>query len=238
MKIGIVIPTLNEEGFLENTIARINAMAFDLSRIEIVVVDSGSTDATVNLAEQTDAKVYCKPTFKGNKYMSLNLGAKQITCNALFFLDADCLVPQHFDLHIENVLYRSKVVGGAFEFQMEKGGTLVYLIIQFINRIRYRITKLYYGDQGVFCLKDTFDKIGGFPKEPIMESAYFCRLLKKEGKLRLIHSPVISSIRRFKDGGIHRVFWKDFWIWVQFWLGLDISRYAQNYWHENEKRTA
>ena len=131
------------------------------------------------------------------------------------------------------VLSSGKVVGGAFEFQMNERG-FSYGIIELINRIRYRLYADYFGDQGLFCTKDVFDQLGGFPDQPIMEAAYMCRLLRTKGKLKLAKPKLISSVRRFENGGKWTVFFKDAIIWIQFLLGMNIKRYADGYWAKNE----
>jgi len=241
MKLSVIIPTLNEQGYIKKTIKSLQDRCAFPEQMEIVVVDAGSSDRTVDIARPLDVQLFVRPAFKKLKYKSLNFGADRSSGDALLFLDADCTVPQDFDLKIDGVLNQAAVAGGAFEFKMEPSDTTnrienwAFRLVELINQIRYCITKLYFGDQGVFCTKEAFDRIGGYPEKRIMESAYFCRLLKNQGKLKLIKTPLISSVRRFQNGGMLKVFWKDFWIWVQFWLGFDIDRYADRYWEENEK---
>ena len=170
----------------------------------------------------------------GFKYKSLNVGAGLAEGSFLFFLDADCLVPKGYDELIKKALNMDDVVGGAFEFQIEQGGFMLFWA-QWFNRTRYRITQNYFGDQGVFCRKETYARIGGYPDQPIMEAAFFCRNLRKIGKLKLINSPVISSVRRFEKG-VFSVLLKDALIWVQFLIGMDIKKHAKGYWKENKER--
>jgi hypothetical protein len=80
--------------------------------------------------------------------------------------------------------------------------------------MRYRVDGLYFGDQGIFCLKSAFEELGGYPKEPLMEAAFFCRVMKKYAKMRLIKASIISSSRRFERGGVWIVFFKDLLIWM------------------------
>jgi len=235
MDISIIIPTLNEEEYIGETLNHVYQNLSDKYSWEIILVDNGSQDRTTSLAKGFIVSIYNKPEFIGKKYLSLNYGAEQAKGKYLMFLDADCRVPKRFDESIVNILDKKNNVGGAFEFKMAKGG-IVFRAIELINRIRYRITKRYYGDQGVFCSKEAFEQIGGFPEKPIMETAYFCDILGEAGELKLIKSKLISSVRRFEEGGIIRVMVKDTWIWIQFLLGLDISKYAPDYWEENEQR--
>jgi rSAM/selenodomain-associated transferase 2 len=235
MDLSIIIPTLNEEKYIGETLNHVYQNLSDKYSWEIILVDNGSQDRTTSLAKGFIVSIYNKPGFIGKKYLSLNFGAQQAKGKYLMFLDADCQVPKHFDESIVNTLCHKNNVGGAFEFKMAKGG-IIFSAIELINRIRYRISKKYYGDQGVFCSKEAFEQIGGFPEKPIMEAAYFCDNLAEAGELRLIKSKLISSVRRFEEGGIIRVIAKDSWIWFKYMLGLDISNYAPAYWKDNEER--
>ena len=149
----------------------------------------------------------------------------------MLFLDADSFIGHDFDKEINKVL-KGNVVGGAFEYCSENR-SISFLIVEALNRVRYRVDKIYFGDQGIFCIKEAFDAVGGYPEESIMEAAYFCKKLRSIGKLKLIKVPLITSSRRFEKGGIWKVFFKDTVIWIQFLLGWDISRYARKYWKEN-----
>lgn len=233
--LSIIIPTLNEEKYIGNTLTHLYENLSDKYTWEILIIDNGSVDRTTSIAKGHIVSIYKKPEFIGKKYLSLNFGASQAKGKNLLFLDADCILPKHFDNSVMEILEKNSVAGGAFEFKMNGKG-LFYRIIEGINRLRYRIESRYYGDQGIFCTKKAFDKCNGFPEKPIMEAAYFCDELSKVGKLKLAKSNIISSIRRFKKGGVLKVMAQDTYIWIQFLLGIDISRYATQYWQENKNR--
>ncbi|SMD32385.1 transferase 2, rSAM/selenodomain-associated [Reichenbachiella faecimaris] len=233
MNISIIIPTLNEANYISQTIDRIRANQSKKSDIEIIVVDAGSRDDTVGLVTQKVNQVYEDSSLAGAKYKSLNQGAKLAKGAVLLFLDADTFLPPNFDKYVEEALSQHGVVGGAFEFGFDRKG-IIYRMIQWVNRIRYRVDKRYFGDQGIFCSQKVFEQVGGYPNQPIMEAAYLCKALRKLGQLALIKVPIITSTRRFEQGNIFSVFLKDTWIWIQFTLGLNIKRYALAYWKENE----
>lgn len=235
MDLSIIIPTLNEEQYILSTLARIENRKSDHLTIEVIVVDAGSTDDTVQLTEPRVDLVIQDEKLKGLKYKSLNRGAQHAKGEILLFLDADSLVPDHFDLLIKETLNHSGVVGGAFEFQMDEKGW-IFRMIEWINRLRYRIDRRYFGDQGIFCTHEAFRRSCGYPQKSIMEAAYFCKVLRKAGKLALVSACLTTSARRFREGNPIRVFAKDAWIWIQFSLGLNVERYALNYWKENEHR--
>ncbi|WP_422359477.1 TIGR04283 family arsenosugar biosynthesis glycosyltransferase [Reichenbachiella sp.] len=233
MDISVIIPTLNEVNHISKTIDRLHSNKSREFELEVIVIDAGSRDGTTNTVKEKVDQLIEDSTLAGAKYKSLNKGAARAKGEALLFLDADTLLPENFDLLVMKALKVRGVVGGAFEFGFNRGG-VVYRIIEWINRIRYRIDKRYFGDQAVFCSRENFERVRGYPHEPIMEAAYFCKALRGIGRLTLIKSPILTSARRFEQGNVFKVFLKDTWIWIQFTLGLNIKKYAPAYWAENQ----
>lgn len=229
MQLSIVIPTLHEEVYLPRTLRAITDRAADPDKLEVIVVDAGSSDATVAFAKKAGVRVFVCPDFRYQKYRSLNFGLDRALAPVVLWLDADSLVPPHFDRAILDTLQDPKVVGGAFEFALDDRGW-PYNLITRANRLRYRLAPIYHGDQGLFCRKAIAKKIGGYPTEPLMEAAYFSRALRQKGKLQLIRLPLITSARRFREDGVWRVMWFDVYMWLRFALGLPVRAFAKKYW--------
>ncbi len=235
MKLSIIIPTLNEATYLPVTIEKIKQNAGLEEPYEIIVVDSGSTDETCDIALKLGVKlVKSKGTFAGRAYV-LNQAVEFASGDVLLFLDADTLVPQGYDESIENALSNPNVVGGAFEFSLE-GPQFGLRVVELINRIRYRIRQRYYGDQGIFVRSHVFRIVGGYPEIGILEAAHFCKKLRKEGELKLIKKRIYTSPRRFLDGGVYKVLGRDIKIWFLDLIGLRVDKYADAYWKENKLR--
>ena len=189
--ISIVIPTLNGQSYLFRTIDNLFKKAKEKAQIEMLVIDAGSSDATLKSVATLPIRMYQKPE-------------------------------------------DSEIVGGAFEFSFENPDWKLWTL-QLINRIRYRVGQMYYGDQAVFCRKETAVSVGEYSEKQRMESAFFCRELKKKGKLNLIKKPIATSPRRFKKYGFFKVFWFDFSMWMQFILNLSVEEYGSRYWRLNLK---
>ena len=232
--LSIIIPTLNEEEYLSKTIDTILERAYRPGSVEVIVIDAGSTDKTESIAKQRNVHFVSRASFAGKKYESLNLGLALSKGENLLFLDADTIVPHHFDLLIQDSLKNESAIGGAFEFSFYSKDWKLYLL-QGINRIRYRFGQVYYGDQGIFCKKHLAEKVGGFPKKELMESAFFCKELRKHGSLKLIKKPVETSPRRFIENGFFKVSWFDFTMWIRFIFNLSVDQYGKNYWQVNAK---
>ncbi len=234
MNLSIIIPTLNEADYLASTIEHLRQNSS--SDHEIIVIDSGSTDLTCEIADTLGVKLI---NYKGKvlgKAQVLNHAAGFASGEVFLFLDADTLVPTGFDISITAVLMDREVVGGAFEFTLD-GPEFGLRVVELINRTRYRVRQRYYGDQGVFVLSDTFSRIGGYPEVSLFESAHLCKSLRKEGKLKLIRKKIMTSPRRFLDGGIYNVLWGDIKLWFFDLMGVSVEKYAAPYWKENELRS-
>ncbi|MEQ9402405.1 MAG: glycosyltransferase family 2 protein [Cyclobacteriaceae bacterium] len=232
--ISIIIPTLNEEAFLRPVIAHTLSNASDPNNLELIVVDAGSSDQTLATVSDLDISIFEKPDFKLKKYLSLNFGIDQSKGDVLIFLDADTLLPAHFDSMVLETLKDERVVGGAFEHSFDKTNWKLWCI-QTYNRLRYRAGHIFFGDQAIFCKRSAAVRIGGFPSKQLMESAYFCKELKKEGKLRLIKHSIRTSSRRFEEHGFLKVSWFDLMMWFRFRLNLPVKEYGKKYWGMNLK---
>lgn len=232
--ISIIIPTLNECHFLKGTIEDLLKKSRDPDQLEIIVVDSGSTDGTLESIKSLKVYSFLEPSFKLKKCASLNYGIEKAKGDFLLFLDADTTLPKEFDLLIQEKLKNPSIVGGAFEFAFGNPDWKLKLI-QFVNRIRYRFSNIYYGDQAVFCSRKVALEVGGYPEKRLMEAAFFCQKLMKVGKLSLIKSPIKTSARRFLDHGFFRICWFDFIMWFRFVLNFSVDEYGEKYWSKNLK---
>ena len=234
LKLSIVIPTLNEASGLRRTLLHTYRVCSHPERLEVLVIDNGSADNTLATIADLGVKTFEQPDLKGKKHAVLNYGAEQAQGEVVVFLDADTLLPQDFDLHIDRCLAAPEVVGGAFDFAfVEKQWYLQGLA--FANRIRIRIDHNFLGDQAVFCRKSTLATIGGYPAKAIMESSFLCKALKQKGRLKLVPARVHTSARRFLENGFIRVFLFDLKVWVLYSLGKNVDRFGASYWQHNDQ---
>lgn len=192
MKISIVIPVLNEAHHLPNT------LSIQATDVEIIVVDGGSQDETVAIAQSFGVKVLQSTP---GRAAQMNTGAKVASGEILLFLHADTRLPGGFDQMIREAL--KTAIAGAFELSIDANQPGIRWIEQGVNW-RSRYLQLPYGDQALFLRTETFHKIGGFPDLPIMEDFEFVRTLRQLGKIIILHKPVITSGRRWQKLGVFR----------------------------------
>lgn len=228
MSLTVVIPTLNESVALPETLRTLVQRAQDPGRLDLILVDAGSQDRTAQIGREWGLRVFVRPDFRFRKNLSLNHGLQQAQCPVVLFLDADTSLPHHFDARIRQAI-ESGCLGGAFAVVFDDP-SWIYRVLAYINHLRYRWRPVFHGDQGFFCRRDAALNHGGFPEEPLMETAYFCRKLRRAGRLCLIPQPVTTSARRFQQNGLWRVIWFDLLLWIRFVAGLPTARFAERYW--------
>lgn len=231
LALSIIIPTLNEVSYLRTTVTHVLNVAANRKQLEVIIIDAGSTDGTLDSVSDLPCEIIQKKEFRLQKHKSLNFGIEQAQGSVILFLDADTLLPPGFDAMILKALENHKVVGGAFEMRFTNADLKLHLL-SLLNSLRYRIWSTYFGDQAIFCSKAKALQVGGFP-DSLMEAAFFCRRLQKSGELRLIKEKVKTSPRRFTENGFWKVLWFDLKMWIKFIFDGDLKSPRPRYWKVN-----
>ena len=232
MHLSVIIPALNEYEYISDTINVVRENAVLGGPHEIIVVDCGSTDGTTEIVRRLGVKlIEIRPEMVGRS-QALNTGASIATGDVYLFLDSDTILPERYDREIKTALESRHMVGGAFEFALDGRGFSLR-VVELINRIRYRISHQFYGDQGIFVRAAVFGRVGGYPKKGILEASDFCCSLKKVGKLALVRKKIRTSPRRFVEGGVYRVLVRDIKIWCLDLMGRPVDKFADIYWKKN-----
>ena len=225
-RISIIIPTLNEAPNLATTLASTQSA----SDVEVIIVDGGSSDETVEVARSWGTKVL---TFAPGRGGQMNAGAVWATGEILLFLHGDTRLPRGFDHHVRKILARPHVVAGAF--QLRVNGNLPGLrIMQRLVNVRSRYLQLPYGDQAIFLRSDLFHDIGGFPDMPIMEDFEMVRRLRRRGRIVIASVPILTSSRRWKNLGIVRTTLINYAIPLAYYLGASPSLLVR--WYQGKRR--
>ena len=220
-KISIVIPVLNEANTINTVLARI----LGASNVEVIVVDGGSQDETVALAQSVGVKVIAAA---GGRASQMNAGAGVATGSVLLFLHADTHLPPAFDTLVRQVLQNTGTIAGAFELRIDAELWGIRLIEKMVN-LRSHFLSLPYGDQAIFLKTSIFKEIGGFPNLPIMEDFELMRCLKRYGKIAIAPAPVLTSGRRWQKLGVVRTTLINQLIIISYFLGVPPAKLARWY---------
>jgi rSAM/selenodomain-associated transferase 2 len=219
--ISIIIPTLNEEEHLASTLAGLTSEP----GIEAIVVDGGSTDRTIQMAEGYGIRVLSAPAGRARQ---MNTGAAQANGDILLFLHADTRLPVGFADHIRTALSKQGVVAGAFQLAIDGPGIGLRIIEKLAN-LRSRWLGLPYGDQAMFLPKSLFQELGGFPDQPIMEDFELARRLAKRGKIVILPLAVVTAARRWQRLGLLKTTLLNQAIVIAYLYGVSPDRLARWY---------
>ncbi len=217
-KISIIIPVLNEAAALPKTLTSIQKG----SNIEIIVVDGGSEDETVAIAQSYGIKVLSSPPGRAKQ---MNNGAAVATGDILLFLHADTRLPKNFDTSVRQSLQIQNTIAGAFELKIDIDMPSLRLIEKMVNW-RSRYLQMPYGDQAIFLKASIFHEIGCFPEMPIMEDFELVRRLQPLGKIEIIPAPVVTSGRRWQKLGVLKTTLINQLIILGYFLGVPTAKLA------------
>ena len=221
-KISVIIPTLNEASCIALCL---DSLALMRRRgHEVIVVDAGSTDATVSLSKTNTDSVLT--TSKG-RARQLNHGAEKASGEMLVFLHADTLLPENAD-EILNSLMTEDEVWGRFDVRLS-GTKFIFRIIEFLMNQRSRLSAIATGDQAIFVSRQLFNRVGGFPEIDLMEDINICANLKKIKRPVCLKQKVRCSSRRWEKNGITKTILKMWMLRLRFALGEKPERLAREY---------
>ena len=195
-RISVIIPALDEAA----GIARSIASATREPGVEVIVVDGGSRDDTVQVARRQGATTLEVPAGRSRQ---MNAGAEASSGEYLVFLHADTMLPPNYAILVRRLLASPEVVAGAFRLGIE-GRRRSLRWIETGANWRSRWLQLPYGDQALFVRSRLFSELGGYADLPIMEDYDLVRRLARRGRVILAPEAVVTSARRWNRLGLFR----------------------------------
>jgi rSAM/selenodomain-associated transferase 2 len=195
--ISVIIPVLNEELALPETLNRVLRQGGDT---QVIVVDGGSNDSTRKIAQAAAVEWTITATGRARQ---MNAGARLSRGDWLLFLHADTWLPDDA-LQAIAALDRDVLAGG-FHQQFSK----LHWFLNFISRLhnwRCKRSRIIYGDQCLFVRRELFERIGGFPEVAILEDLLIGERILEHTKPVLLEQTVITSSRKFEQRGLSRSF--------------------------------
>lgn len=225
MCISIIIPTYNEQSFIESTINSTKERACYPNNLRFIVADGGSTDATLKKAKAAGAQVL--RATKARRSMQLNQGAQTATCDILYFLHADTIPPKNFDALIRGSIKEGNSAG-CFRLSFDHSHPLLRF---FAWWTWFDFDAFRYGDQSLFITRETFHSIGGYRNElHHMEDQNIVRRIKKSDRnFALLPAEVTTSARKYLRNGLLRLQVIFILIFVLYKVGLTQEKLGSFY---------
>jgi rSAM/selenodomain-associated transferase 2 len=218
-----VVPALNEAAGIRDVLAALQPLR--ARGHEVIVVDGGSTDGTLALAEELADRVLLSAR---GRAVQQNAGAASASGDVLLFLHADTTLPEGADALVLDGLRRSGRGWGRFDVRLTGRHPLLRMVERMIG-LRSRLSGVATGDQAIFVRREWFRRAGGFPEVPLMEDVALTRALKRLGPPLCLRARATTSSRRWEERGVLRtilLMWRLRWAYFR---GADPAELARRY---------
>jgi rSAM/selenodomain-associated transferase 2 len=222
--VSIIMPVLNETKVISDTLAPLQAMR--AAGHELIVVDGGSTDDTLGKAS---ALADMSLSSTRGRARQMNSGAMQASGDVLLFLHADTRLPVDGIPALLKELEKSGKIWGRFDVRLSGRHPLLRVVACMMNW-RSRITGIATGDQAMFVRREAFQALNGFPDIPLMEDIALSSALQSGfGRPLCLRKRVVTSSRRWQEGGILRTIMLMWKLRLAYFLGASPERLARQY---------
>jgi rSAM/selenodomain-associated transferase 2 len=220
--LSIVIPTLDEAAGIEAALRSLQPLR--RRGAELVLADGGSADGTPARAAAWVDAACAAPRGRASQ---MNAGARLARAQTLLFLHADTLLPAEADTHVLAAV-AAGAHWGRFDVRIAGRPAMLRVVAALIN-LRSRLTGIATGDQAIFVTRAAFERVGGFPDQPLMEDIEISRRLKAIGRPACLRAKVTTSGRRWERRGVWAtiaLMWRLRW---RYWRGETPDRLARDY---------
>jgi len=223
LTVSVIVPALNEAATIAATLAPLQAAR--TAGHEIIVVDGGSTDATVDRARALADRVIASPPGRARQ---MNAGAGIATGDVLWFLHADTLAPADAIDGIGDALADGRRCWGRFDVRLS-GNHWPFRLIERAMNLRSCLTRIATGDQGIFVTREAFAAVGSYADIPLMEDIALSKRLRKHTPPACLKSRLVTSSRRWERNGILRTVLLMWRLRLAYFLGAAPDALAERY---------
>ena len=232
MRLSIVIPVFQEAERIEACLDHALAQHAPGHDVEVVVVDGGSSDGTMDRVHERQEKVGAE-RLRGivaprrGRARQLNAGAREAKGNVLLFLHVDTQLPEGAMARVIEAT-GSGADYGWFTVRIASRDPRLRVASR-IWSARSRLFVSSTGDQAQFFGRDFFFRIGAYPPLDLCEDLAILRHAKKLGRHACVDAPVITSARRWEANGVNRTIVKMLKLRAMYHLGVRHERLAEEW---------
>lgn len=209
-RISIVVPTMNEAGYLPRLLESIRRQT--VGDWEVLIADSGSADGTPEVAAAAGARLL--PGERKGPGEGRNRGAKAATGDVFVFADADCILPPDLLAAVLRALEDPSVIGGATGFMPEEGTALDRLLFRLANLYQRVMTEIGLPHNAGYCFffrRESFRRLGGIDERMLLNETHDLALRSRAlGRFVVLPVTVTTSMRRFRRYGYARTIVKEY----------------------------
>lgn len=223
--ISIIIPSLNEEAQIAVTLAALRSAVINHGA-EIIVVDGGSADRTLEIARRFDFTRVVEFNL-ANRGLQMNEGARASRGGTLLFLHADAAPPRGALDAINNALSNDRLLGGCFQIRFPKDAPFSLGAVAWGINLRTRLFRTATGDQAIFVRRWVFEEIGGYERIPLMEDIALFNQIKRRGEVAVLRERVEISPRRWLKHGVWRTVLLMYALRLGYWIGVSPATLKQ-----------
>jgi len=199
--ISVIIPVLNEEEYLPGLLNSLSVIS-KANTIEVIVVDGGSTDNSIKIAEENSLCTTIKSKHSSRAHQ-MNFGAEIAKGDILYFVHADVKVLKSFTTDIQEAIGKG-YQSGCYRYKFDRNMNPLLYVNGFFTRFPFEWCRG--GDQTLFITKEVFNEIGGFDeKYVIMEDYDIIRRIKRNFKFCIIPKSVTVSSRKYRNNSYLKV---------------------------------
>jgi len=225
--ISIIIPTLNEDKYIGKTLEAISRQDWPKGNVEIIVVDNGSSDRTIQISKKFDTKILVNE--KKGAAASRNCGAAVASGDIIGFIDADCIIPPDWIKTLSSVFTDKEVIAIASRVApspdeatwVEKSWERVFVDHGKIGEFN-PVDSV--GLSNLLIRKKVFWDAGGFSENLITCEDYeFSKRILKYGAL--LKCNTIKTIHLRESKGIKELFVRELWRGSFSWESFKMNNY-------------
>lgn len=223
MRLSVIVPTYNEEKEIGPLVKHLLAEQND-SLEEVLVINGGSTDQTVAVAQQAGAQVHIAP-LKG-RANQMNFGVSVAQGDVLYFVHADTCPPAEYVNDIRQSLHDGHDAG-CYRSRFCSSHPMLKLNSYFSRFGRFTCRG---GDQTLFVTRSLFDQLRGYDNYYIvMEDFNLIRRIQRRAQFQVIPKEAYVSARKYDDNSYGRVTLANFIVFTMFRLGVSPQRLLRTY---------